>query len=68
MLMSFLFFNSYIIMVIFLKKGLYKYLLFIFFLSIFGVYSILAKNLPLNNKIIYIDPGHGGLSLAQKYE
>lgn len=66
--MSFLFFNSYIIMVIFLKKGLYKYLLFIFFLSIFGVYSILAKNLPLNNKIIYIDPGHGGLDPGTTYK
>ncbi|MBQ9318320.1 MAG: N-acetylmuramoyl-L-alanine amidase CwlD [Bacilli bacterium] len=51
-----------------MEKKFYKYILFLFFLSIFGFYSILAKELPLSKKVIYIDPGHGGIDPGSIYK
>lgn len=46
------------------------YVLFLFVLTLVGINYISAKNntLPLLGKIIYIDPGHGGLDPGAMYQ
>ena len=51
-----------------IKKKIYTLILFVLALSIFSVISTKANELPLTNKIIYIDPGHGGLDPGSIYK
>ena len=44
------------------------YCLLIFFLCTFSFMKVNSYNLPLNNKIIYIDPGHGGVDGGAVYK
>ena len=50
------------------KNKIYIFVLLILSLSIFGIIDIKAKELPLKNKIIYLDPGHGGIDPGSIYK
>lgn len=50
------------------KKKLYVFILFILMVLMGGIYKIAATNLPLLGKIIYIDPGHGGVDPGSIYK
>ena len=43
------------------------YVFFIFIVMIFSIDNIYSKTLPLKNKIIVIDPGHGGIDKGASY-
>ena len=43
------------------------YVFFAFILMFFGINIIYSKTLPLKNKIIVIDPGHGGIDKGANY-
>lgn len=43
------------------------YVFFIFIVMIFSIDNICSKTLPLKNKIIVIDPGHGGIDKGASY-
>ena len=51
-----------------LKNKIYVLILLTFIIA--GINYVRANNdsTPLLGKVIYLDPGHGGVSLAQKYE
>ena len=51
-----------------LDKKICILLLFIMSLCLFNFFKINAKNLPLHNKIIYVDPGHGGIDPGCVYK
>lgn len=50
------------------NKKIYTFLMLIISICIFGIINIKAKELPLLNKIIYLDPGHGGLDPGSIYK
>ena len=52
------------------QKGnkIYVFILYLFFMLLAGLYKISAFNLPLMGKVIYIDPGHGGLDPGSIYQ
>ena len=43
------------------------YVFLIFIVMIFSIDNIYSKTLPLKNKIIVIDPGHGGIDKGASY-
>lgn len=43
------------------KNKIYTLLAFILMICTFSIINIKAKELPLTGKIIYVDPGHGGI-------
>lgn len=49
-------------------KKIYTLLLFIISICIFGYINTKAEELPLINKIIYLDPGHGGKDPGSVYK
>lgn len=51
-----------------IKKKIYFLLIFLISICIFSIINIKAKELPLSNKIIYIDPGHGGKDPGSIYK
>lgn len=51
-----------------IKKKIYTLILFVLALSIFSIINTKASELPLINKIIYLDPGHGGVDPGSIYK
>ena len=51
-----------------IKKKIYTLILFVLALSIFSIINTKANELPLINKIIYLDPGHGGVDPGSIYK
>lgn len=51
-----------------LTKKIYALFLFILCICLFTFYKIDAGNLLLSNKIIYLDPGHGGVDPGSTYK
>ena len=51
-----------------IKKKIYTLILFVLALSIFSIINTKASKLPLINKIIYLDPGHGGVDPGSIYK
>lgn len=51
-----------------MKKKIYILLVFLTSLCIFNVINTKAKELPLTNKTIYLDPGHGGKDPGSIYK
>ena len=50
------------------KNKIYTLLILIISISIFTIINAKAKELPLTGKIIYIDPGHGGIDPGSIYK
>lgn len=50
------------------KNKIYTLIIFIITIFTFSIINIKAKELPLDNKIIYIDPGHGGIDPGSIYK
>lgn len=50
------------------NKKIYTFLILIITICIFGIMNTKAKELPLLNKVIYIDPGHGGKDPGSIYK
>lgn len=50
------------------KNKIYTLIIFIITICTFSIINIKAKELPLDNKIIYIDPGHGGIDPGSIYK
>ena len=50
------------------KNKIYTLLMLIISISIFTIINAKAKELPLTGKIIYIDPGHGGIDPGSIYK
>ena len=50
-----------------MSKWRYYYLLIVF-LCLFNFIKVSSYKLPLKGKIIYIDPGHGGIDCGAKYK
>ena len=51
-----------------LTKKIYVFFLMLLFICLFNFFTISAINLPLNGKIIYLDPGHGGMDPGSTYK
>lgn len=51
-----------------IKKKIYTLLLFILSICVFGYINTKAEELPLLNKVIYLDPGHGGKDPGSIYK
>ena len=60
--------NIYLIGDIMIKNKIYILFIFLIALCIFGVINTKAKELPLSKKIIYLDPGHGGVDPGSIYK
>lgn len=52
-----------------MKKSLYiSFFVAIFFFSFISIKAINENNLPLLGKVIYLDPGHGGVDSGAQYK
>lgn len=51
-----------------LSKKIYVLFLLILIVCSFSFFTINAKHKPLSNKIIFLDPGHGGLDPGSTYK
>lgn len=50
------------------KEKIYVFILFSITFLIMGICKIKATNLPLFNRVIYLDPGHGGVDPGSIYK
>ena len=50
------------------KSKIYTLTIFVLSICIFGIINTKAQELPLSNKIIYVDPGHGGIDPGTIYK
>lgn len=50
------------------KNKIYTLIIFILLICTFSIINTKAQELPLTNKIIYVDPGHGGLDPGSIYK
>ena len=53
---------------IMISKKINILIIFLLTISIFGYFKIKASELPLYEKIIYLDPGHGGIDPGSTYK
>lgn len=50
------------------KEKIYVFILFLIVFSIIGICKIKATSLPLLGRVIYLDPGHGGVDPGSIYK
>ena len=50
------------------KDKIYVFILFLIIFLIMGIYRVKANDLPLLGRVIYIDPGHGGVDPGSIYK
>ena len=68
-MMSFIIYKSiYLTGDIMFQSKIYTLVFFILSIFIFGIINTKAQELPLIGKVIYVDPGHGGLDPGSIYK